>query len=236
MKLYFSPLACTLASRIAVYEAGADVTFVEVDGKTKRTDTGLDYRAIHPLGMVPALELSDGDILSENAAVLQHLARLFPQARLAPSEPRALAKLQQYLCFIGTELHKALYLPLLDKHAPAEVKQYALRKMTSRLEWVEAALTGRDYLLDEFSVADGYLFAVLNWSMVAPVDLKPYAAIGAFQARMKQRPAVARAFNEELELYRKELEREAASGREQAGDRPDAVGKVGRGHAGGLQQ
>ncbi|MES1185902.1 MAG: glutathione binding-like protein [Myxococcales bacterium] len=209
MKLYFSPLACTLASRIALYEAGAEATFVEVDGKTKRTSTGEDFLAIHPLGLVPALELPDGDVLGENAAVLQHIARSFPEARLAPTEPKALAKLQQYLCFIGTELHKALYLPLLDQRAPEGAKQYALAKMASRLAWLDQSLSGREFLLDEFSIADGYLFAVLNWSLVAPVDWTPYPAISAFMARMRQRPSIARAFAEELELYRHEQQREA---------------------------
>jgi glutathione S-transferase len=210
MKLYFSPLACSLAARIAFYEAGQEATFIEVDGKTKRTSTGEDFRAIHPLGLVPALELPNGVILGENAAVLQELGRQFPEARLTPQEPGALAKLQQYLCFIGTELHKGLYLPLLDKQAPEGAKQYALAKMASRLSWLDQVLTGREFLLDEFSVADGYLFAILNWSLVAPVDWSPYPAITAFMARMRERPAVARAFAEELDLYRHELAREKA--------------------------
>lgn len=209
MKLYFSPLACTLASRIALYEAGAEATFVEVDAKTKRTSTGEDFFGIHPLGLVPALELDDGDVLSENAAVLQQIARSFPEARLAPTNPKALAKLQQYLCFIGTELHKALYLPLLDERAPEGAKQYALGKMASRLGWLDRVLAQRQFLLDEFSIADGYLFAVLNWSLVAPVDWTPYPGISAFMARMRERPSVARALAEELELYRREQAREA---------------------------
>jgi glutathione S-transferase len=212
MKLYFSPLACTLASRITCYEAGADVRFVEVE-KNKRTSDGQDFRALHPLGLVPALELDDGKILSENAAVLQQLGRSFPEARLLPTEPWALAKLQQYLCFIGTELHKALYIPLLDKHAPEGAKLYALEKAGSRLTWLNGVLTGRSYLLDDFSIADAYLFAVLNWSMVAPIDLAPYPAITDFMARMRERPAVARAFAEEMALYRRELAREAAEQR-----------------------
>jgi glutathione S-transferase len=82
--------------------------------------------------------------------------------------------------------------------------------MAARLSWLNSVLEGREFLLDEFSVADGYLFAILNWSMVAPVDLAPYPALTAFMARMHQRPAVARAFAEELALYRQELAREEA--------------------------
>lgn len=160
---------------------------------------------MHPLGLVPALELDDGQVLGENAAVLQQLARSFPEAGLTPAQPWQLAKLQQYLCFIGTELHKALYIPLLDKKAPEGAKLYALEKAGSRLTWLNDALNGRAYLLDQFSIADAYLFAVLNWSMVAPVDLAPYPAITRFMARMRERPAVARAFAEEMALYEREL-------------------------------
>jgi glutathione S-transferase len=207
LKLYFSPLACSLASRITIYEAGAPAIFIEVDGKTKRTSDDRDFRTIHELGLVPALELPSGEVLVENAAVLQQLARSFPAARLAPTSNEQLAKLQQYLCFIGTELHKSIYVPLLDEHAPEGAKRYALSKAESRLRWLDAALTGRSYLLDELSVADAYLFAVLNWSTVTPIELTPYPGIAAFMARMHARPCVARAFAEELSLYRAEQAR-----------------------------
>ena len=91
MKLYFSPLACSLASRIALYEAGADATFVEIDPKTKTTPDGEDFRARHMLGMVPLLELDDGSLLSENAAILQYIARTHADARLIPDGARGLA-------------------------------------------------------------------------------------------------------------------------------------------------
>src|SRR5262249_30087315 len=106
MKLYFSPLACSLATRVALYEAGADAQYVEVDPKTKTTEDGRDYRAVHALGLVPALDLGDGEVLTENAAVLQYVAERFPDAGLAPRDARGRARLQQLLCFIGTELHK----------------------------------------------------------------------------------------------------------------------------------
>jgi glutathione S-transferase len=204
LTLYFSPLACTVASRIAIYESGATVTFVEVDGKTKRTAGGDDFLAVNPLGLVPALMLPSGDVLSENAAVLQQLARSFPEARLAPTSGWPLAKLQQWLCFIGTELHKGVYLPLLEERAPEGAKQYALSKAQLRLRFVDGALAGRDYLLEEYSIADAYLFAVLNWSSATPIDLTPYPAIVSFMQRMRERPAVARALAEEIALYRAE--------------------------------
>jgi glutathione S-transferase len=207
MKLYFSPLACSLATRIALYEAGADATFEEIDSRTKISVSGRNLKDVHPLGLVPTLELDDGEVLSENAAVLQHVARSYPEAQLAPTDAPGLRRLQQLLCFIGTELHKSLFTPLMAKRVGPDVKSYALSLAESRLGWLEAQLRGREFLLDRFSVADAYLFTILNWAMVTPVDLKPWPALSAYQARLRERPSVARAFQEELALYRLEQAR-----------------------------
>lgn len=210
MKLYFSPLACSLASRITLYEAGADAAFEEVDSKTKRTASGRSFHELHPLGLVPALELPSGKLLTENAAVLQYLARAYPEADLAPTDAEGLAELQRWLCFIGTELHKALFTPLLVRQAGPDAKAYALGLAESRLSYVDQHLTGREFLLERFSVADAYLFTILNWSQATPVDLRRWAALGAYQARLRERPSVARAFREELALYRDEQARHAS--------------------------
>jgi glutathione S-transferase len=211
MELYFSPLACSLASRICLYEAEAEARFIEIDAKTRLTPEGTDYRTIHPLGLVPALRTPDGELLSENAAVLQYLADHFPQAKLAPTSGFERARLQQWLCFIGTELHKGLFTPLLDGKAPAEVKAYVLEKGRLRLDVLAQHLTGREHLLDPFSVADAYLVAILNWTMVIPqLDLRQWPALDAYCQRLRERPAIARALNEEMELYRQEQLRNAS--------------------------
>lgn len=207
MKLYFSPLACSLAARIALYEARADASFEEVDSKTKLTASGRDFRHIHALGLVPVLELANGELLSENAAVLQYVARTHPEAGLAPTDALGVARLQQWLCFIGTELHKGLFMPLLSQQAGPDAKRYALGIAESRLSWVAQHLQHREFLLERFSVADGYLFAILNWTMATPVDLKPWPALLDYQTRLRQRPSVERAFDEELALYRLEQAR-----------------------------
>ena len=174
MDLYFSPLACSLASRIALYEADADADarFIEVDPKTKRTMAGDDYRALYPLGLVPLIRLDDGSLLSENAAVLQYVAARYPGANLGGRDDLERARLQQWLCFIGTELHKGIFAPLLDPKAPEAVKAYVLDKAHARLAHVDAHLAGRDFLLDAFSVADAYLVTVVTWTMVTPIDMK----------------------------------------------------------------
>jgi glutathione S-transferase len=188
MKLYFKPLSCSLASRIALYERGLAADFEQ---------PGNDYARINPVGLVPALVLDDGSVLTENAAVLQYIG--------GPDETER-SRLQQWLCFIGTELHKG-FAPILDKKASGEVKAYALEKLLPRLAHVDAHLAKQPFLLDAFSLADGYLFAVLNWTQVTPIRLAEYPALLAFHARMLERPAVARAFEEERAMYLAEIKR-----------------------------
>jgi glutathione S-transferase len=211
MDLYFSPLACSMASRIVLDEAGAAACFIEVDPKTKRTLAGEDYFGINPLGLVPALRTDDGDILTENAAVLQYIADHYPAAELAPPSGMARSRLQQWLCFIGTELHKALFNPLFDPKMPPEAKARVLEKGDSRLAYLNAHLSGREFLLDQFSVADAYLVTVLNWKIATPVELKRWPAVEAYYIRLTQRPSVARALSAEHALYAEELKRHKAA-------------------------
>jgi glutathione S-transferase len=208
MDLYFSPLACSLATRISLYEAGAKAGFIEVDPKTKRImSDGSDYTKVYALGMVPAIRMDDGALLTENAAILQYIAAQFPEANLAPKDGVARARLQQWLCFIGTELHKGLFVPLFDKKAPQGTAENTLAKGESRLAYLNDYLTGREFLLDHFTVADAYLYTVLNWSMATPVKFDRLPAIQSYFKRMQQRPSIAKAFGEELALYKAELAR-----------------------------
>jgi glutathione S-transferase len=212
MDLYFSPLACSLATRIALYEAGADAGFIEVDPKTKRImDDGSDYIQVYPLGLVPAIRLDGGALLTENAAILQYVADQFPDANLAPKSGIERARLQQWLCFIGTELHKGLFIPLFDRQAPEGTAANTLAKGESRLAYLNDYLTGREFLLDRFTVADAYLYTVLNWSMATPVKFDRFPAIQAYFDRLKARPSIAKAFGEELALYKAEMARHKAA-------------------------
>jgi len=211
MDLYFSPLACSMASRIVIYETGADARFIEVDPKTKRTREGEDFFAINPLGLVPTLRTHHGEVLTENAAILQLIADAYPNVELAPPSGMARSRLHQWLCFIGTELHKALFAPLFDPKMPQEGKARTFQKAESRLAYLNTYLEGREFLLDRFSVADAYLFTVLNWNIATPIDLKKWPAVEAYYARLKQRPSIARALSEEHALYAAELQRHKAA-------------------------
>lgn len=203
MELYFSPLACSLASRITVYEAGAEdrVALKRVDTRAKRTAEGADYLAINPKGMVPALRTDSGEILTENAAILPFIADQFPAANLAPAASLERSRLAQWLSFIGSELHKTVFTPLLSPTANEGAKTYARDAAPARLAYLDAHLVGRDYLLDRFSVADAYLTAVLNWAQFVGIDLKTWPAVAAYYARVTARPEVARAMREEMGLF-----------------------------------
>jgi glutathione S-transferase len=211
MDLYFLPLACSMATRIALYEAGAPARFLEVDHDTKRVSDGSELRAVNPLELVPVLRTEAGDVLTENAVILSYVARRFPDAQLGPRDEPGLTALQRWLGFISTELHQGLFSLLLDRKAPAEVKRYVLEKKRSRLDVVAAHLQGRAYLLGErsesrtsadlFSVADAYLVTVLNWMRATPLRIEDWPSLAAYVARQSSRPSVARAMQEELALF-----------------------------------
>ena len=202
MDLSFSPLAGSLAARIALYEARAEARFIEVDPKTKRTPDGSNFLAIYPFGLVPVLRLDDGSLLSENAAILQYIANRFPKSNLTPTDEPARAHLQQWLSFIGTELHQVLFCALLDEGAPEGTRTHTLMKCKPRFTYLNDHLSDREFLLDHFTVADAYLYTVLNWSVGTRVSLSPFPAIKEYHRRLRIRPSVARAYQEELMLYR----------------------------------
>ena len=215
MKLYFAPLACSMASRIVAEEAGAALDLIEIDPATKRVlATGDDYRAIYPLALVPLLVKDDGTFVAENAAILQYIADDYPDSDLAPpaSDRASRAKLQQWLSFIGTELHKGLFIPLLDPKAPADAKDWALAKGAEKLAYLDAHLAGRDFVLDRFSIADAYLATVLNWTRATPqIDLAAYPAIKAYWKGMQARPSIAKALATEVPLFQAEMARKKAA-------------------------
>jgi glutathione S-transferase len=200
MKLYFRPLACSMSSRITLYETGLVAELVEVDRESRRATDGVDFLTVNPLGMVPVLILDDGGVLTENPAILEYLAGLAPDRKLVPTDETGRMRLREWLSFIGSELHQN-YVPLLDKTAPADAKAYVQKKLEPRLAHVAAHLASRSFLLGELSVADAYLFAVLNWTQVTPIALAQWPPLTAFMSRMLDRPAVQRAFGEERERY-----------------------------------
>ena len=213
MDLYFSPLACSLATRISLYEAGAEANYLRSIPRPSwcRTTARISSRSTR-LAWCGALRTDDGLVLTENAAILQYVADRFPQAGISTGPGMERSRLHQWLCFIGTELHKGLFVTMLDKKAPQEVKTYILGKGLSRLDYLENHLKGREFLLDHFSVADAYLVTVVNWTMATPpIELAKWPAVKAYYERLRGRPSIAKAIAEEFELYKAELARHKAA-------------------------
>ena len=191
MKLYFSPGACSLASHITLLEAGLPFTADKVDMRTRQTSDGRDFTAINPKGYVPALELDDGELLSEGPAILQYLADRQPSARLAPpAGTMERYRLMEWLNFITSELHKG-FGPLLRPGGPEEVKTATRERLGQRLGLVANHLASRQYLVgDHFTVADAYLYTVLTWTRIAGIELSAWPVLAAYRDRIGQRPAV----------------------------------------------
>lgn len=198
MKLYYKPGACSLASHIALEEAGLPYQTEAVDLKTKVTASGQDYWQINPKGYVPALRLDSGELLTEGPAILQYVADQAPAAALAPAAGTvARYQLHAWLTFIGTELHRSCT-AFFHPQAGDDWKAIARATLERRLSYVDGELQGRAYLTgDGFTVADAYLFTVLSWMKPIGMDLSSWPRIVAFQARVAARPAVQAALKAE---------------------------------------
>ncbi|WP_332824414.1 glutathione transferase GstA [Ramlibacter sp.] len=198
MKLYYSPGACSLSPHIVLREAGLAFEPVLAPTKTHKLPDGTDYYTVNPLGYVPLLELDDGTRLREGPAIVQYLADQVPAKNLAPANgtlPRY--RLQEWLTFIGTEIHKS-FSPLFNAAMPDAGKQIYRDRLANRFQFVDKELQGKDYLMgDTFTVADAYLYTVTRWSKPMGVDLSAYANLLAHHARVEARPAVQEALKGE---------------------------------------
>jgi glutathione S-transferase len=195
MNLYFAPNACSLAVHIAAREAGVPISLIQVDLATHELHDGSDYYAINPRGYVPALELDDGTVLTEVAALVQYLADLRPESNLAPKAGTLdRVKLQAWLTFIGTELHKQ-FSPWLWHADTAESTVLAIRdKIATRFTELDRVLATQTWLMGErFTIADAYAFAIVRWAPLMKMSLEAYPALGKWQDRVAARPKVAEA-------------------------------------------
>lgn len=203
MDLYFAPLSCSLATRIALYESGQPAGFHQVVLATKKTTAGADYLAINPKGQVPALLTDDGEVLTEGVAILQYVADRAPASGLAPPAGEfARYRLMQWLNYIAAEVHKQVFYMLFNPTVPPEAKTWVRDvALPVRFEHLSAHLKDRAFMVGEhFTVADAYLVTALNWAVPAGVDLGRWPVLAAWHATQMQRPAVARAVTEELAL------------------------------------
>jgi glutathione S-transferase len=196
VKLYYSPAACSLASHIALNESGLKFTLEKVDLASHKYG-GKDYYQINPKGYVPALELDTGEILTENAVIQMYVADQAPKANLLPKAgtPERYRALE-WLTFVSTEIHKGLS-PLWNPKFPDDAKQILKDRIAQRYDWLSKKLTGKYLLGDPYTVADGYLFTVLNWSKPLHIDLTKWPVLLGFCENVKARPATLKSLKEE---------------------------------------
>jgi glutathione S-transferase len=198
MKLYYAPGACSLSPHIVAKEAGIELALMKVDTGTKKMTDGGDFYKVNPKGYVPALQLDNGDVLTEGPAIVQYLADQKPQAGLIPKcGEMGRYRVQEMLGYINSEIHKA-YGPLFNPKTLPEVRQERIDYLKKRYPLVDQQLQGRDYLFGpQFTVADAYLFVVTNWAGHVKVDLSEFTNLQAFQKRVSARPAVQAAMKAE---------------------------------------
>jgi len=198
MKLYFSPGACSLSPRIVLMEAGLPFTAEKVDTKSKKTLSGADYFGINSKGAVPALELDDGQVLTEGPAIVQYLADLKPDSGLAPRAGSfERYRLMELLNYLTSEVHKS-FSPLFKPDTPAEAKKIAVDNLAKKFDWLSTKLGDRKFLMgDTFTVADAYLFTLLRWTGPVHIDLTKWPVLTAYLARVGERPKVREALQAE---------------------------------------
>lgn len=197
MKLYIIPGACSLAVNIALREAGVRFELIRVDAQTHKTEHGVDFLALNPKGYVPALQLDDSQVLTENVAVLQYVADLTPQARLAPPAGSFMRyRLLEWLSFINSEVHKG-FSPLYSPEANEAVRDFARDRLVKRLDHLQQVVREPYVLGGGFTVADAYLFTVLGWCPEVGLDLGRWPDLASYHAHVALRPHVAAAVQSE---------------------------------------
>jgi glutathione S-transferase len=198
MKLYYSPGACSLSPHIVLRELDLPADLVRVDLATKAIEGGGDFTKVNPKGYVPALQLDDGRVLTEGAAIVQILADMKPELKLAPANGTFdRSRLQQWLNFVSTEVHKN-FSPLFNAALPDSVKQIYKDKLALRFGEIASDLGDQAYLMGaQFTVADAYLYTVLRWSRAFHIDLKQWPKLGDYFDRVGARPAVKAAVEAE---------------------------------------
>ena len=190
MKLYYTPGACSQAPHIVIHELGLPYEAVKVDLVKHTLPDGSDYRAINPKGYVPTLELDDGTRITEANVILQYLADQKPGRVAAMFGSMERWKLMEWLAFIATEVHKG-FGPLWNPQVEPAVRERTIAALGNRFGYVAQTLGKQPYLMGQtFTIADAYLFVILNWTGYHKVDLKPWPALTEFQARIAKRPAV----------------------------------------------
>jgi len=198
MKLYYYPGACSMAVHIALRETGIPFDLDKVDLAKHQTANGEDFYKINPKGYVPALRLDDGQVLTEDAVLLQYIADQKPQSGLAPKAgTMERYRVMEWLNFISSEIHKTLGALFNPKITP-EWKDNQVALFGRRCDFLVKALGSKPYLMgDKFTIADAYLFTILGWANLFKLDMGKWPALQSYAVRIAARPAVKEAMKAE---------------------------------------
>lgn len=194
MKLFYKPESGSLFTHIVLLESKLEFKLEKVDLRTKKTERGTDYLQINPKGLVPALQLDDGSVLTEGVAIAQYVADLVPHCNLiAPVGSMARYHTIEWLNYIATELHKS-FTPIFRRGTPETYKELLIEYLQVKFRYINLVLSEQNYLVaNRFSIADAYLFTVMRWAQSLKLDMFRYPALAAYLDHMAERPSVAMA-------------------------------------------
>jgi glutathione S-transferase len=192
MRLYHEVRGCSLAVDIVARELEIPLDVVWVDVERKRLPDGADYYKINPKGQVPALELPNGEYLTEGAVIMQYLADQRPESQLiAPAGTLERYRILEWMSFIASDLHKGAFMPLFRKWTPPESRQIARQHIQGRLQWLNDHLATRDFLTGStFTVADAHCYTIVMWTNLHDIDVSPWPHLKAYLTRIQSRPSV----------------------------------------------
>lgn len=198
MKLYYDPGACSLSPHIALREAGLPFELVKVDLGSKKTEKGEDFTKISAKGQVPALQLDNGELLTEGSAIVQYVADQKPDLKLAPAAgTMARYHLAEWLNYIASEIHKGVGALFNAKYSD-ETKQIMKDALNGKFDYLSSQLQKHPFLAgDNFTVADAYLYTCLSWTPYVGIDLAKWPALASYVAKVAGRPAVQAALKAE---------------------------------------
>lgn len=195
MKLYHEVRGCSLAVDIVARELGIPLDLIWVDVPRKLLPDGSDYYKVNPKGQVPALELADGQFLTEGAIIMQYLADQRPESDLgAPAGTLARYRIMEWMSFIASDLHKGGFMPLIKKITPDDYRPIARQLVLSRLKWLNDHLENQNYLTGStFTIADAHCYTIVMWTEYQGIDVSPWPHLNAYLQRIGQRPSVVAA-------------------------------------------
>jgi glutathione S-transferase len=196
LKLYYTPGACSLATRIIINEIGIKADYDKVDLATHKTSNGEDFYKVTDKGAVPTIITKDGKLLTENAVILQYLADSNNKTTLLPKGFNRYKTLEM-VNFISTEIHKG-FAPMFNQDINQSAKEIFTKKLRSKFEYADKILANSKYIAGkDFTIADAYFFTTTRWMKYANIELKDFSNIERYVTELSSRESIKKSLSEE---------------------------------------